>query len=113
MIDGTAKPTRAALLFAGLNDLDIQAIARADQTIPEVAAASIVAKVLRDTMMAAMPEAERYGYGQHSGYGTAKHAAALRQYGPGEQHRRSFKPVRNLLQSGMMSAWPTPTDRPG
>ena len=64
---------------------------RGDQRSATVAAASIIAKVARDRMMA---EADRqypqYGFGQHKGYPTADHRAALLAHGPCPLHRRSF-----------------------
>ena len=63
-----------------------------------VAAASIVAKVTRDRMMdecaAAYPV---YRFAENKGYGTPDHLEALREHGPCELHRRSFRPVRELL----------------
>jgi ribonuclease HII len=74
---------------------------RADAFIYSVAAASIVAKVYRDALMAEMDSRfPGYGFGQHMGYGTAAHLAALERLGPCEIHRRSFAPVRRVLEGG-------------
>ena len=74
------------------------AIIKGDQTVPEISAASILAKVTRDTEMQnhhkSMPE---YGFDQHKGYPTAQHIAALRKFGPCNLHRRSYKPVRDAI----------------
>ena len=60
-----------------------------------IAAASIVAKVTRDRLMAAIGRAfPDYGFEQHMGYSTPAHFAALRHHGPCPHHRRSFAPVR-------------------
>lgn len=60
-----------------------------------VAAASIVAKVARDTtMIGHHPAWPVFGFAQHKGYGVASHVAALRAHGPCPLHRRSFAPVR-------------------
>jgi ribonuclease HII len=70
----------------------------ADNIVPAVSAASIIAKVARDRHMA--EQSTRYpGYGfeKHVGYGTAAHAAALKVLGICDLHRQSFKPVRALL----------------
>jgi ribonuclease HII len=68
---------------------------KADVLIPEVAAASIVAKVARDAYMRRLHARDpRYGFDRHVGYGTAVHAAALATHGPSAQHRHSFKPVK-------------------
>lgn len=65
-----------------------------------IAAASILAKTTRDTMMrdyaAQYPE---YGFDRHAGYGTAAHQAALAAHGPCPIHRKSFSPIRALLEA--------------
>jgi len=72
---------------------------RADAFIYSVAAASIVAKVYRDALMLEMDARfPGYGFGQHMGYGTAAHLEALERLGPCEIHRRSFAPVRRVLE---------------
>jgi ribonuclease HII len=63
-----------------------------------IAAASIVAKVTRDRIMAALDDRyPDYGFARHKGYGTAAHQAALQRIGPCPHHRRSFAPVASLL----------------
>src|ERR1700761_13354 len=63
-----------------------------------IAAASIIAKVTRDRMMAALHEQHpHYGWLNNKGYGTPEHLAALNHHGPCHHHRRSFAPVHNLL----------------
>ena len=63
-----------------------------------IAAASIVAKVVRDRMMAAMAEFHPlYGWEHNAGYSTPEHLGALARFGPTLQHRRSFRPVREHL----------------
>lgn len=75
-----------------------QAVIKADDTVPAVSAASIVAKVARDNYMTSMDESfPQYGFGKHVGYGTAQHLAMLKQYGVTELHRQSFKPIKTLL----------------
>ena len=80
-------------------DYDGQAVVKGDDQVPAIAAASILAKVLRDADMTAL-DAEYPGYGlaRHKGYPTAAHLAALRRLGVTPQHRRSFGPVRELLR---------------
>ena len=74
------------------------AVIDGDARSQAVAAASIVAKVTRDALMneddARFP---LYGFSQHKGYGTPEHLEALRLHGPCSIHRRSFRPVRELL----------------
>ncbi|MEI9989630.1 MAG: ribonuclease HII [Rhizomicrobium sp.] len=63
-----------------------------------IAAASIIAKVTRDRMMAALHAAHpHYGWLTNKGYGTPEHLSALTRHGPCHHHRRSFAPVHNIL----------------
>ncbi|MGA7179466.1 MAG: ribonuclease HII [Thiobacillaceae bacterium] len=82
----------------------VESIVKGDATVAAISAASILAKTARDRAMTSLHrEFPDYGFDQHFGYGTAKHLAALRRYGPCGAHRRSFSPVRELLmgcQSG-------------
>lgn len=65
-----------------------------DSLVKSIAAASIVAKVTRDRLIAAYDEAyPAYGFGRHKGYGTREHMEALRKHGPCEHHRKTFQPV--------------------
>ena len=69
-------------------------VAKADQKMASVAAASILAKVTRDQLLAGMSEQyPLYGFGEHKGYGTAQHLAALSAHGPCVEHRYSFAPL--------------------
>jgi ribonuclease HII len=77
-----------------------RAVVRADDTVPAASAASIIAKVARDTYMAttahtAFPE---YGFDMHVGYGTAAHSKALALHGVTEIHRKSYKPIRLIIE---------------
>lgn len=63
-----------------------------------IAAASVLAKVTRDRLMLALDEEHPgYGFARHKGYGTREHLQALRELGPLPCHRRSFRPVAELL----------------
>jgi len=74
------------------------AVVKGDQLVTEISAASILAKVTRDTEMEAHHiELPQYGFNQHKGYPTAQHIAALQEHGPCKLHRKSYKPVKNLL----------------
>ncbi len=70
---------------------------KADQRSYSVAAASIVAKVIRDRYMQKMGAMyDAYGFATNVGYGTPKHLAAIKEYGPCPLHRRSFEPLKSL-----------------
>ncbi len=72
-----------------------RAVIKGDRLCRSIAAASIVAKVLRDRLMArAHLRYPQYGFLAHKGYGTAEHLRQLQRYGPCDLHRRSFAPVR-------------------
>lgn len=77
-----------------------ETVVKGDAKVAAIAAASILAKVARDQYMEALEEKwPGYGFAQHKGYGTAAHQAALKQLGPCEEHRASFKPIAKLLAS--------------
>lgn len=64
-----------------------------------ISAASILAKVTRDTYMKEMSERyPKYGFDMHMGYGTKVHIEAIKKYGPCEIHRRSFSPIKELVK---------------
>jgi ribonuclease HII len=80
-----------------------RAIVGGDALEPAISAASILAKVSRDRLMVAMNEVyPGYGFAVHKGYPTPAHLASLQQLGPCAQHRRSFAPVRLLLDQGSL-----------
>jgi ribonuclease HII len=81
--------------------LPSRAIVKGDSTVAAISAASILAKTARDAEMAALHiQYPQYGFDAHKGYPTAAHLATLREHGPSAVHRRSFRPVRELLQRG-------------
>ena len=74
--------------------IEQRAVIKGDRLSLSIAAASVVAKVLRDRLMArAHTRYPQYGFLTHKGYGTAEHLRQLVRYGPCKLHRRSFRPV--------------------
>lgn len=80
--------------------VDHTAVVGGDGLSLSIAAASIVAKVTRDRIMADLDAAyPQYGFGRHKGYGVREHLLALQRHGPCPVHRRSFAPVARSLVS--------------
>ncbi len=70
----------------------------ADETVPIVSAASIIAKVMRDNLMAELArEYPNYGFERHMGYGTKYHREALAEFGVSNIHRLSYKPIKSFM----------------
>lgn len=89
LVDGAHRPAMACACCA---------VVDGDDLVPEIAAASILAKVARDAEMCALAEHyPGYGFEQHKGYPTRAHLAALVRLGASPVHRRSFAPVREVL----------------
>jgi ribonuclease HII len=75
------------------------AVWKGDQVVTAISAASIIAKVTRDRMMIELDAIyPQYGFAQHKGYITAAHTAALNEYGPCAEHRKSFSNIASLLR---------------
>lgn len=86
LVDGRDRPDLGAPL---------EAIIRGDASVASIAAASIIAKVIRDRMMARLGlDYPAYGFARHAGYGTPAHRAAILALGPCPEHRFSFAPVK-------------------
>jgi ribonuclease HII len=79
-----------------------EAVIGGDARVVSIAAASVIAKVVRDRMMARLDlHYPVYGFATHAGYGTAKHLAALAAHGPSPHHRLSFAPLRQSAFQGL------------
>ncbi len=77
--------------FRPFEDVPYQTVVKGDHKYQSIAAASILAKVTRDRIMRELDaQYPQYGFAVHKGYGTRRHYAALREYGPCEIHRRTF-----------------------
>ncbi len=98
LIDGNRAPSLACR---------VKTVIKGDATVPSVQAASILAKVARDAEMFTLDKAfPGYGFSRHKGYPTATHLLALAIFGVSPVHRRSFGPVRRLLERGEIGSWP-------
>jgi ribonuclease HII len=90
LVDGRTLPQGLAMPCSGVIGGDGQSLS--------IAAASIVAKVLRDRLMVDLAQQHPgYGWETNMGYGSKSHIAALQDLGATPHHRRSFKPVHNIL----------------
>jgi ribonuclease HII len=77
-----------------------QAIIGGDRICSAISAASILAKVHRDSLMVKLDQDfPQYGFARHKGYPTAHHRSALMEFGPCAAHRRSFRPVRLAMNA--------------
>ncbi len=80
-----------------------QAVVKGDDKVAAIAAASILAKTVRDQFMIRLHEEfPVYGFARHMGYGTAAHLDALKAHGACPQHRRSFAPVKRVLDQATL-----------
>lgn len=94
-VDGDASP----ILLAPFAQFDVRTLIKGDAIHSSVACASILAKVHRDRQMEHYArQYPDYGLHSHKGYGTAKHKEAILTHGVLPEHRRSFEPIRSLVQ---------------
>ena len=90
LIDGTHAPKKMSYYF--------KTIIRGDEKIPAISAASIIAKVARDRYITRLSKNYiSYGWNTNFGYGTKKHLDAINKFGVTIHHRKSFKPMHNIL----------------
>lgn len=83
----------------------VRAIVRGDSTIAAISAASILAKTARDAEMLRLHHLYPvYGLDRHKGYPTAAHLAALQRHGVSDIHRRSYAPIRRLIEGATRSS---------
>ncbi len=102
LIDGNRAPPLS---------IRTQTIIGGDAKCLSIAAASIIAKVTRDRLMQELDKHHPvYGFARHKGYGTALHMAALQQFGPCHEHRKSYAPIAKLTISGQFDSRRTRQD---
>lgn len=83
-------------------DYPVEAVVKGDASVAAIAAASILAKTARDAHMLELDARyPHYGLAQHKGYPTAAHLEALHRHGVADIYRRSFAPVRKIIESGV------------
>ncbi len=106
-IEGLALTPTLALIDGNrcpVCQIRTEAVVKGDDKVAEISAASILAKTARDAALLDMHrQYPQYAFDQHKGYPTALHLERLRQHGVSPLHRRSYAPVRKLLQEGGLS----------
>ena len=101
-LDGLQTPADYALIDGNMVPRDltlpVRTIIKGDSLSQSISAASIMAKVCRDYVMLSLAQQyPGYGWETNMGYGSKSHMSALRDLGPTPHHRRSFKPVYQML----------------
>ena len=90
LIDGNKTPQ--------VKNYNLKFVIRGDQKIPEISAASIVAKVSRDRLITKMSKKfTKYAWNKNAGYGTNDHLYAIKKFGITKHHRKNFQPIHNML----------------
>ena len=101
-IEGLSVPPTLALIDGNrcpVCSIRTEAIVKGDDKVAEISAASILAKTARDAALLEMHhQYPQYAFDQHKGYPTALHLERLREHGVSPLHRRSYAPVRKLLE---------------
>ena len=90
LIDGNRVPE--------MKNYKLKSIIKGDQKISEISAASIIAKVSRDRLVTNLSKNfKKYNWAKNAGYGTKDHMLAIKEYGITKFHRKTFKPIHNIL----------------
>ena len=90
LIDGNKVPK--------INYYKIKNVIKGDQKIPEISAASIIAKVSRDRLITKLSKKfSKYFWDKNAGYGTKNHLSAIKKFGVTKHHRKTFQPMHNIL----------------
>jgi len=90
LVDGNKLPK--------IKNYKLKGIIKGDQKISEISAASIIAKVSRDRLVTNLSKKfTKYSWSKNAGYGTRDHIIAIKKYGVTKFHRKTFKPIHNIL----------------
>ena len=90
LIDGNKIPK--------IKNYNLKYIIKGDEKIPEISAASIIAKVSRDRLITKMSKKYiKYSWNKNAGYGTKDHLSAIKKFGITKHHRKTFGPIHNML----------------
>ena len=90
LIDGNKVPK--------IKNYNLKYVIKGDEKIPEISAASIIAKVSRDRLIKKMSKKYiRYSWNKNAGYGTKDHLSAIKKFGITKHHRKTFQPIHNIL----------------
>jgi len=90
LIDGNKLPK--------MKNYNLKYVIKGDQKIPEISAASIIAKVSRDRLISKMGKKYvKYSWSKNAGYGTKHHLFAIKKFGITKHHRKTFQPIHNIL----------------
>ena len=90
LIDGNKVPK--------IKNYNLKYVIKGDEKIPEISAASIIAKVSRDRLITKMSKKYiKYSWNKNAGYGTKDHLSAIKKFGITKHHRKTFQPIHNIL----------------
>ena len=90
LIDGNKIPK--------IKNYNLKYVIKGDEKIPEISAASIIAKVARDRLITKMSKKfTKYDWDKNAGYGTKLHLIAIKKFGVTKHHRKTFGPIHNIL----------------
>ena len=90
LIDGNKIPK--------IKNYNLKYVIKGDEKIPQISAASIIAKVSRDRLISKISKKYMaYFWNRNAGYGTKNHLLAIKKYGITKHHRKTFKPIHNIL----------------